>query len=233
MVKTHLPIIDIDPKDVRIIRMEDKMEAVKGWFKQMPFSKIALVIVLFLLVFGGTGFIRDIIPWGPGHKTQTSSNTDESETIRILKEEIAELKRNSPAKKPSLSTLSTDQLESIQDEGRKVRERQVGIDPNGPPVDPQAGNPPRGYNEYPNPEQGMGGRGEPQCSLPNSVFVPQVGGCVQHVTDRSEIAQVMPPEQKHDRNCEGKPAGFRYDKAVTAPDGRRGTAHIVCGARPH
>lgn len=70
-----------------------------------------------------------------------------------------------------------------------------------------------------------------QCSVPGSVYIDAVGGCVLHVTDRAEIARAIPPETADDPNCKGKPVGFKYDKPVTGPRGEKGIAHMVCGAR--
>lgn len=63
-------------------------------------------------------------------------------------------------------------------------------------------------------------------------FIAEAGVCIAHVTDRAEIAKALPPDLSDDPNCVGKPAGYRYDKPVTGPDGAKGVAHIVCGTRP-
>ena len=69
-----------------------------------------------------------------------------------------------------------------------------------------------------------------RCSLPGEVFVPQVGGCVQHVTNVAQI-QAVSPDQANDPRCFGKPPGFHYDTNVIGPDGRHGVAHHTCGLR--
>ena len=68
--------------------------------------------------------------------------------------------------------------------------------------------------------------GDGRCTVPGSIYVAQVGGCVRHVTNVAEIRRVS-PDKANDPKCEGKEPGFRYDFQL--PDG--GIAHQVCGVR--
>ena len=67
----------------------------------------------------------------------------------------------------------------------------------------------------------------PACTIPGSVYVEAVGGCVQHVTARADIEPVS-PTVKNAKTCAGHPIGYKFDTEVVGPDGRHGIAHHEC-----
>lgn len=71
-----------------------------------------------------------------------------------------------------------------------------------------------------------------RCTVENSVYVDAIGTCVFRMTDPKEVRKFS-PDRGDDPRCVGKPAGYRYDEAVTDPahPGRKGIAHRVCGQR--
>jgi hypothetical protein len=83
--------------------------------------------------------------------------------------------------------------------------------------------------------------GSHQCTVPNTIYIAEIGGCVKHVTDVNEMKKAIDDRTgKHlqtdvadDPMCAGKPPGYRYDTSVTGPDGAPGVAHHVCGTRPN
>jgi|SRR3989344_801303 len=103
----------------------------------------------------------------------------------------------------------------------------AAVAPTPAPQQPAASAAPAPQAAVPAPTQSATGN----CTVPGTVWIPQVGGCVKHVTNIAEIQKVV-PDTDNDPQCRGKPPGHTYDKSVVGPDGASGVAHIVCGRRP-
>jgi hypothetical protein len=67
------------------------------------------------------------------------------------------------------------------------------------------------------------------CDIAGSVYVEQIGACVEHVIDRDRVEAVS-PTIPNGRRCAHKPIGFKFDVEVVGPDGRKGIAHHHCAA---
>jgi hypothetical protein len=74
------------------------------------------------------------------------------------------------------------------------------------------------------------------CTIPGTIYVAVVDGCVKHVTDPAvlgnstyaETGKKVQVRQDYDPKCDGKPSGFMYDVDIVHADGTPGVGHVKC-----
>ena len=75
---------------------------------------------------------------------------------------------------------------------------------------------------------GAQSQGKPICP-DNMDYNPHERKCFRKGT--AEEVQQLAPDMNVDPECQGKPAGFAFDRRVRGPNGEQGVDHRVCGRR--